>query len=120
MSEIQFNSKTPNPDNPQVFDITTQDVEAHLSSVQVIDVRQPDEYTGELSHIEGSTLIPLDQLEGRVNELSKESPIVFICRSGRRSVTASVIAMQNGFNEVYNMAGGMIQWNEAGQKVASN
>ena len=57
---------------------------------QLIDVRQPDEYTE--GHIPGALLLPLDDLEDRVSDLPQEQDIVFYCRSGARSQAAAIIA----------------------------
>lgn len=114
LSFTNFSSKEANPDMPEVSDISAEEVRAKATEVKLIDVRSQDEYTGELGHIDGSTLITLDTLEDRLGELPKDQSIVFICRSGKRSAAASMIALQNGFESVFNMQGGMIQWNELG------
>jgi sulfur dioxygenase len=80
----------------------------------VLDVREAQEYTGELGHIRGSILIPLRQLAERAGELipHKGNPIVVVCRSGVRSTTAAAILEGLGFEQVYNLQGGMIDWND--------
>ena len=117
MSFVDFSSKQTNPDIPEVHDITVEEVQEKREQVKLVDVRRPDEYTGELGHIVGAELITLDTLEDRVAELPKDQTLVFVCRSGKRSAAASVIAQQNGFGSVYNMMGGMIRWNEAGFEI---
>lgn len=82
----------------------------------LLDVREPDEYTGELGHIAGARLIPLRELPERAAaELApfKEKEIVVICRAGVRSVTAAAILAGLGFDHVCNMKGGMLDWNDA-------
>lgn len=108
----EFESKKPNPDYGSVYDVVAEEVNKKRQDVQLIDVRQPDEYTGELSHIPGTTLIPLGTLPEKINELSKDKTIVFVCRSGARSAKAAAFAQSNGFEHVYNLKGGMIRWNE--------
>jgi rhodanese-related sulfurtransferase len=79
----------------------------------LLDVRRPEEYSGELGHIENSQLVTLgDDLIQFLNAADKEKPILFICRSGARSANATMYALDLGFKEVYNMEGGMIHWNE--------
>ena len=80
----------------------------------VLDVREPQEYTGELGHIAGSVLIPLRELADRASELipHKAGPMVVVCRSGVRSTTAAAMLSALGFDEVYNLQGGMIDWND--------
>jgi len=78
----------------------------------MIDVRTPDEFVGKLGHIEGSFLIPLNELPQRLQELEKykNEEIIMVCRSGNRSGQATVFLNNNDFN-ARNMVGGMIKWN---------
>jgi rhodanese-related sulfurtransferase len=82
----------------------------------LLDVREPDEYTGELGHIAGARLIPLRELPERAEaELAsfKDKDIVVICRAGVRSVTAAAILTGLGFEKVCSMKGGMLDWDDA-------
>jgi rhodanese-related sulfurtransferase len=85
----------------------------------LIDVREEDEYRGELGHIAGAHWIPLKELPERTAELSnaKSRDIVAICRVGVRSATAAAILTGLGFEHAWNLKGGMIEWNEAGLPV---
>jgi rhodanese-related sulfurtransferase len=74
----------------------------------VLDVRQQAEF--DAGHIEGSILIPLDQLPGRFQELSKDVDIVVACRSGGRSARAVDFLELQGFTRVANLVGGNLQW----------
>jgi sulfur dioxygenase len=78
----------------------------------VLDVREPEEYTGELGHISGSLLIPLKDLTARAKELEryKDSHIIVVCRAGVRSTTAAAILTGLGFEQVFNLKGGMLDW----------
>jgi sulfur dioxygenase len=80
----------------------------------LVDVREPDEYTGELGHILGSILIPLQDLPARGGELEgyKDKHIIAICRAGVRSTTAAAILTGLGFDHVSNLKGGMLDWNK--------
>ncbi len=95
-----------------VLDIDPKELHGKLSHMQLIDVRQPNEFTGELGHIPGSKLIVLDLLPDHTAEISKDKPIVLICRSGARSARAAAFLKENGFQHVYNLKGGMLLWNE--------
>jgi rhodanese-related sulfurtransferase len=81
----------------------------------LVDVREEDEYHGELGHIVGARLIPLKELPERTAELgdSKASDVVAICRVGVRSATAAAILTGLGFEHVWNLKGGMIEWKDA-------
>lgn len=83
----------------------------------LLDVRTKGEY--ETAYITGSTLIPVQELERRINELEphKEKTILVYCRSGRRSVKASKILLKAGFTDVVNLKGGINGWKAAGLKT---
>jgi glyoxylase-like metal-dependent hydrolase (beta-lactamase superfamily II)/rhodanese-related sulfurtransferase len=87
----------------------------------VIDVREDSEFHGALGHIPGAQLIPLRTLAASASELTsaKESPVVVVCRSGVRSSTAAAILTSLGFEDVSNLKGGMLAWNDAKLRVDS-
>ena len=93
-----------------VWEIDPHGLEEHAAEVQIVDVREPDEFTGPLGHIVGATMIPLGELAGRLSELRRDRPIVAVCRAGGRSVQAVTILQQNGFSDAVNLAGGMLRW----------
>jgi len=82
----------------------------------VLDVRTPEEWNE--FHAPDTTLIPLDQLAARVNELPKDQPIVVICRSGNRSQTGRDILLQAGFDAT-SVNGGLNEWRATGYPVVS-
>ena len=79
----------------------------------VLDVRTEEEYYGPLGHIEGSILIPINELENRLDELNdyKNNTIYVVCRSGNRSGLGKDILDENNFSAV-NVDGGMLQWKD--------
>lgn len=107
-----MNSKIPNPNIPGVFDVLPEEVHERANELILIDVRRPDEYVGELGHISGSQLIVLDELPMRLEEIPKEKVVIFVCRSGARSASATQFALENGYQSVFNMRGGMMAWNQ--------
>jgi rhodanese-related sulfurtransferase len=84
------------------------------AKVQVLDVREPEEFAHGLGHIEGALLVPLGQLEARLAELPRGKPIVTVCRSGARSARAAAMLGKAGFAEVANLRGGMLRWRAEG------
>ena len=74
-----------------------------------LDVRTLDEH--KTISIPNSLIIPVQELESRVNELKKykDQNIVVYCRSGNRSRTGTEILINNGYNAV-NLSGGIINW----------
>ncbi len=84
------------------------------TSVQLLDVREPDEFNGALGHIPGARLIPLGELPARCDELDRTLPVVAVCRSGARSARAVAMLGKAGFGDVANLAGGMLRWRVEG------
>ncbi len=76
--------------------------------VVVIDVRTQGEY--DEGHIPNAMLIPVDEIDNRMEEMDKDAPYLIVCRSGNRSATASELLAKNGFEKVKNMEGGMNKW----------
>ena len=81
--------------------------------VRVIDVRQPEEW--QTGHIEQATLVPINGIYTFGHALQElnlppEEDVIFVCRSGQRSATASEIALVAGLKKVYNLANGMNGW----------
>ena len=96
-------------------DITNEEFEAMQARSRekeylLVDVRQPEEYRA--SHLPGATLIPLQDLPERIDELPQDRNIVFYCRSGKRSQAAAIFlaAQPRAAGEVYTMDGGMLAW----------
>ena len=93
-----------------IWEVQPDWLEEHLGEVQIVDVREPDEFNGSLGHVSGARLLPLGSLAGRAQEISKERPVVTVCRSGARSAQATVLLRKAGFDRVANLAGGMLRW----------
>ena len=89
-------------------------VASHRDEVHVLDVRNAAEFEGELGHIEGAQLIPLDELRPRLTELASDKPIVVVCQTGRRSGMGTVILKSAGLLKTANLAGGMVRWRDLG------
>ncbi|MDP1635318.1 MAG: rhodanese-like domain-containing protein [Gallionellaceae bacterium] len=83
----------------------------------LLDVREPDEFAA--YRIEGSTLIPMRAIPARMHELDRATDVVMICRSGARSYHAGMFLKQNGFERVYNLAGGVIAWSRDVERIAA-
>lgn len=95
------------------------DKEIKADSVQLLDVRTPQEYAG--GHIDGALNIDVrsDDFRRMVEkELSKDSTILVYCRSGRRSMDAAEILTKLGY-KVVNLKGGIIGWEEDGLPVTT-
>ena len=117
--EIKFKNIRPNADNPGVDDIEPRELFEHRDQVILLDVRQPEEFTGELGHIPGARLMVLNSVPEQLGEIDPEATVVFICRSGARSGRAAAFAREQGLSKVYNLRGGMLLWNELGLTTAT-
>lgn len=101
----------------RVRQLSGEEVRAMLDGADaplLIDVREPTEYHGPLGHIPGSILLPLRELAARAGELEahRGRRVVAVCRSGVRSTTAAAILYGLGFERVYNLKDGMVDWND--------
>src|SRR4051812_3240598 len=94
-----------------IWEVQPNWLEEHRAEVQVVDVREPAEFSGPLGHIEGAKLIPLGSLLQKMDSIEKGKPVVTVCRSGARSAQATVILGKAGFEKVANLSGGMLRWN---------
>jgi glyoxylase-like metal-dependent hydrolase (beta-lactamase superfamily II)/rhodanese-related sulfurtransferase len=93
-----------------IWEVAPQWLEEHAREVQVVDVREPHEFAGPLGHIPGAMLVPLGTLAEQAAALPREKPIVTVCRAGGRSAQATLILKKAGFEQVANLAGGMLRW----------
>ena len=87
----------------------------YQEGVFLLDVRTQEEW--DEYHAPDTTLIPLDQLEGRLDELPQDEEIVVVCRSGNRSQAGRDILRNNGFERSTSMSGGLNAWRAAGYPI---
>jgi rhodanese-related sulfurtransferase len=83
----------------------------------MLDVRTQSEWNE--YHVPGSTLIPLDTLASRLNELPRDKEIIVVCRSGNRSAQGRDILRNAGFTTVTSLAGGLSNWKAQGFPTVS-
>jgi rhodanese-related sulfurtransferase len=77
---------------------------------QLIDVRETFEY--ETSNLDGLN-IPLAGILIETEKIAKDKPVIVQCRSGKRSAAAIMQLEQQGFDNLYNLKGGILAWQEA-------
>jgi len=94
-------------------DVEPTFVHAHRAEIDLIDVREAQEFTGELGHVPGARLVPLSTLHEAAAAWSPDREIVLVCRSGGRSARAATELARRGFRHLYNLRGGMLAWNAA-------
>jgi rhodanese-related sulfurtransferase len=74
----------------------------------LLDVREPWEF--ETCKIEGATLIPMNTIPARIEELDDDAEIVCICHHGARSMSVAAFLDRNGFTRTFNLTGGIHAW----------
>ena len=99
--------------NAQVRDLTPQEVAQGLQDgrVVLVDVREPNEPAVE--RFPDAVLVPLSSFDPAAIPAPAGRDVVFACRSGRRSVTASLAAQEQGFPYGSHLAGGILAWKAA-------
>ena len=96
----------------EVPEITVQELKKRLDNgenLSVLDVREPHEY--EVANI-GARLIPLNELPERLAELDRDVPLAVHCKTGGRSARAVKLLQETGFQNAFNVEGGITAWSE--------
>ncbi len=83
-------------------------LETDKNKIFLLDVRNPQEW--DICHIHGSHLIPLSELDARINEIPLDKHIVTICHSGMRSRKAANLLKDQQFKQVNSLQGGVEEW----------
>jgi rhodanese-related sulfurtransferase len=102
-----------------VHDLTPEDVARGLTEgrILLVDVREPNETSVE--SYPDAVLMPLSTFDPAQLPDPEGRQVVFACRSGKRSVTASLAAQDKGFPYDSHLAGGIIGWKAAGLPTRS-
>ncbi|HSN17327.1 MAG TPA: rhodanese-like domain-containing protein [Gammaproteobacteria bacterium] len=103
----------------RIKEITSEELQARLGAVRIIDVREPAEFAA--GHLPGAINIPRGvlefQVEGQPGLADRSAAIVLQCQSGGRSALATVAMQELGYKDVVNLAGGFAAWKAAGLPV---
>lgn len=113
-----FYTKFFKKDNIDYGDVSVSEAKTLIdkkTSLIILDVRTLQEY--EEGHIDGAINIPVQELEKRLNELSKDEEILIYCRTGNRSSQAVRILESNGYNKIFHMNEGITKWISEGYQV---
>lgn len=84
-------------------------------TLYILDVRSADEYRQ--IRMKNSVLIPINELERRLNEVPKNRPVLVLCAVGARSRSAADFLAGHGYSEVYHLDNGIFAWARAGMPV---
>jgi rhodanese-related sulfurtransferase len=110
-------------EEPEYQNISVQEANEMITqnpNLVILDVRNESEY--KLGHLYDAILIPLHELEDRIEELApnQNDTVIVYCKAGSRSAPASQILTDNGFNSVYNMVGGINAWMQADYSISTS
>lgn len=103
-----------NPRAAEVINLTPQDVARGVrdGKILLVDVREPNETA--IERYPGAVIVPLSMFDPAQIPDPAGKQVVFACRSGKRSVTASLAAQDLGFPYNSHLAGGILAWKAAG------
>jgi phage shock protein E len=113
---VEQNADQAPPDLAPEVDVQTVAQIKDREDVVVLDVREQWEY--DEGHIPGVVLIPLGEVPSRLDEIPTDKTVIVTCRTGNRSGQATEFLRQNGFDNVHNMQGGIVAWEQAGYEVS--
>lgn len=95
--------------------VPTVDAAGVADDAYLLDVREPDEWAA--GHPPGAHHVPMMQIPTRADEVPTDRDVVVVCRVGGRSAQVVAYLKQRGFDNVYNLDGGMFAWAAAGRPV---
>jgi rhodanese-related sulfurtransferase len=81
----------------------------------ILDVREADEFRS--VRVPGSLFVPMSQLGARLQDVPKDRPLLVLCATGSRSQQVTGYLLQNGWQDVGNIAGGITAWERMGLEV---
>ncbi len=93
-------------------EITAKELKALIDSkedFQLIDVREQNEF--DFANIKGE-LIPLNTIPDNLDKIAKDKKVIVHCRSGARSANAIQYLEKHGFEDLYNLKGGILAWSD--------
>jgi len=101
-------------DDPRVRNLTPQEVARGLDEGRflLVDVREPNEVA--IERYPDAVVVPLSSFDPAAIPDPQGRQVVFACRSGRRSITASLAAQEQGYPYDAHLAGGILAWKSAG------
>jgi rhodanese-related sulfurtransferase len=100
--------------DPRVRNLTPEEVARGIAGrrILLVDVREPNEV--DVEAYPNAVVVPLSSFDPAAIPDPQGREVVFACRSGRRSVTASLAAQEQGYPYDAHLAGGMLAWKAAG------
>lgn len=100
---------------PPSITVEELDVLIAQNAVRVIDVREPSEFRQ--GHVPGAVNVPKGKLGGQLDKLKKDKPYAVICASGSRSMGATNLLLNAGFEDAVSVRGGTGAWARSGRMI---
>ena len=109
--------KKTEPQTGKVYVVSPAEFKEKSQNQAIVDIRTPQEY--KQGHLKNAVNINLFDraFSEEVNKLDKSKPIFIYCRSGNRSLSASKKMMNLGFEQVYDLKGGISNWVKAKNEI---
>lgn len=92
-----------------------QRLNEQTEDIHVIDVREMNEFTA--GTMPGARVIPMASVPVRLHELQQDKELIIICRSGARSAQVCMFLQQQGYENVFNLRGGLMSWARSGLPI---
>jgi len=96
------------------FEITCEDLQTSLAGADakplLLDCRQPEEFA--ICALAGATLVPMNEIPSRLQELDPDATTIVYCHHGVRSLHVTVFLRQQGFRDVRSLKGGIDRWSQ--------
>ena len=120
MALMSYSCKSAPPEGIELISAEEMQELVQMEDMQLVDVRTPEEY--EEGYIAGFQNIDYlsDSFSTDVEKLDKSKPVIVYCKSGRRSANCAEELKEKGFVKVYDLDGGITQWQYQGFEVSSN
>lgn len=99
----------------QRIDIDTAKQMILRGDVQIVDVRQPEEFAQ--GHVPGALLIPMNTVMSQIDKIAEDKDVILVCGVGQRSAVAAEMAAAMGRTRLYNLEGGTEEWVKRGNPV---
>jgi rhodanese-related sulfurtransferase len=98
--------------------ISAQEAYEHIKDgAFLLDVRESDEVSEISCDVENTLHIPMSLFQSKVQTIPKDKEIITICRSGGRSFVATQLLHVHGFENVFNLSGGIMAWENSGLPI---
>jgi sulfur dioxygenase len=104
-------------DAEHTFQEVSASAVARLDGARIIDVREPHEFNGDLGHLPGALNVPYAEIAQAALDWRRDTPLLLVCRSGRRSRGVAQTLAARGYTRIRNLSGGMLEVQAAGYPV---